>query len=173
MIHLTPADYRTMPWANGRGQTVELLREDRDGGLLYRLSMALVTEDGPFSLFPGIERVVTVISGPGFGLAGDGLHLEVRPLMPVAFAGDIPVRATGVTAPSEDFNVMTARGLPHPDVHIVSDCHLPEGGLLAVFALGPLSVNGTRLGLHDLAVTRGQARVKGGAAAIALRIFGV
>jgi len=171
MLHLTPADYRTMPWANGRGQTVELFREDRDGGLLYRLSMALVTEDGPFSLLPGIERVLTVISGPGFDLEGEGLHLEARPLMPVAFAGDIPIRATGVTAPSEDFNVMTARSLPLPEVRVVRDCHLPEGGLLGVFALGPLTVNGSRLALHDLALTRGDARVKGGADAIAVRIF--
>ena len=72
MRHLTPSDYVAMPWANGRGQTVEMLREvGPDGGLLLRLSMASVVEDGPFSIFPGVERNLTVISGPGFDLLGE------------------------------------------------------------------------------------------------------
>ena len=41
MMHLTEADYREMPWANGRGNTVEMLRVDKpDGRLLWRLSRA-------------------------------------------------------------------------------------------------------------------------------------
>ena len=58
--HLTKADYRTMPWANGLGQTVEMIRVEGDQGLLWRLSMASVVEDGDFSIFPGIERNLTV-----------------------------------------------------------------------------------------------------------------
>ena len=27
--HLTKADYRTMPWANGLGQTVEMIRVEK------------------------------------------------------------------------------------------------------------------------------------------------
>lgn len=39
--HLTAANYLVMPWANGLGQTVEMLRrEDDEGELLWRLSMA-------------------------------------------------------------------------------------------------------------------------------------
>ena len=48
MIHLTQADYRIQPWANGRGQTVELARADDAQGMVWRLSVAAVVEDGPF-----------------------------------------------------------------------------------------------------------------------------
>ena len=51
--HLTARDFKVMPWANGKGQTVEMWRQDRDGALLWRLSRAAVVEDGDFSNFPG------------------------------------------------------------------------------------------------------------------------
>jgi len=96
MRHLTPADYTTMPWANGKGRTIEMLRVEAEGRLKWRLSRASVVENGDFSLFPGIERNLTVLTGPGFDLVGKGLHLAARPLAPVEFPGDLPVRAEGV-----------------------------------------------------------------------------
>lgn len=134
---LEAADFRTMPWANGKGVTVELARADGPAGLLWRLSRASVVEDGPFSVFPGVERNLTVLTGPGFGLAGDGIMLQARPFAPVAFAGDVPVAACGVTAPSDDFNVMTARTLPRPEVRVIAAAarlEPPAGGLLALYA---------------------------------------
>ncbi len=50
----------------GAAQTVEMLRMERDGAVLLRLSRAAVVEDGDFRLFAGIDRNLTVISGPGF-----------------------------------------------------------------------------------------------------------
>lgn len=70
---LTPADFRPMPWANGKGVTIELARADGPGGMLWRLSRASVAENGPFSIFPGIERNLTILTGPGFDLIGDGI----------------------------------------------------------------------------------------------------
>ena len=91
--HLTPAKYTPMPWANGRGTTIEMLRENGpDGALRLRLSMASVVEDGPFSSFPGVERSLTVISGPGFDLVGDS-RFSALPMVPVAFPGDVPLAA--------------------------------------------------------------------------------
>ncbi|MDP3262231.1 MAG: HutD family protein [Tabrizicola sp.] len=153
MIHLTPADYRQQPWANGRGTTIELYRIETGDQLLLRLSMATVNEDGPFSLFPGIERNLTVLTGPGFTLTGDTLRLEARPLIPIAFPGDVPLTASDVIAPSTDFNVMTARALPRPVVRVLSQANLNAGGRRAIFALGPTFVNGTALARHDLVVT--------------------
>ena len=85
MRHLTQAHYTRQAWKNGRGTTTELWRLERDGQLLVRLSRAAVVEDGPFSLFPGIERNLTVLSGPGFRLTGGGLDFRCEPLVPVAF----------------------------------------------------------------------------------------
>ena len=134
--HLTAADYRPMPWANGKGVTIEMARADGPEGMLWRLSRASVVEDGPFSIFPAVERNLTVLTGPGFDLVGQGLHLAARPMVPVAFAGDIPLQAEGVTAPSDDFNVMTARSLPRPQVRVLVATERltpPSGGLLAVY----------------------------------------
>ena len=152
--HLTPVDYTVMPWANGKGTTIEMLREDENGGLKWRLSRASVVEDGDFSIFPGVERTLTVLTGPGFDLVGSGLHLAARPLVPVRFAGDVAIRAEGVSAPSDDFNVMTARGLPRPEVAVVAgEMTLPKGGLLAVYALTATSANGRDMDPNDLLMT--------------------
>ncbi len=170
MKHLTPADYRVQPWANGRGQTVELLRLEQDGVLALRLSMATVAEDGPFSIFPGIDRNLTVISGPGFDLRGDGLALTCAPLMPVAFPGDVQVQATGThNQPSDDFNVMTARHLPRPIVTVEHDATLPAGGTLYLFALGTASVNDRPMARHDLIIADGPAHISG-AGVIVVRV---
>lgn len=165
ITHLSQSDFKTMPWANGKGITAELLRIDRAGQLVLRLSRAMVVEDGPFSLFPGIERNLTVLSGPGFDLVGEGMHLAALPLAPVAFAGDVAVRAAGVTAPSEDFNVMTARNLPLPKVWVQAAGEAPAGAILALAEgrIGGLDVARFDLILadqslhHDMAVIVVQA----------------
>ncbi len=168
--HLTPADYKSMAWANGKGVTVEMLRVDRDGGLLWRLSRASVVEEGDFSLFPGIERNLTVISGPGFELVGQGLHLQAKPLVPVAFPGDIALRAARVTDPSDDFNVLTARSVHLPKVQVIQGhTHMPGGDTLAIFALSHSTVNGIAVARHDLIITDNAVTAEGHI--IAVRLF--
>lgn len=174
MRHLTPANYTRQPWKNGRGTTTELWRLERDGQLLVRLSRAAVVEDGPFSLFPGIERNLTVLSGPGFRLTGSGLDLRCDPLVPVAFPGDVALIATDTRGrPSDDFNVMTARHLPRPQVRLVQTGVLPAGGLLALYALGPCGVNGTGLDGGHLVLTGTAATVLGEGPVIAVRLVGL
>lgn len=167
---LGPADFRIQPWANGRGRTVELWRLERDGALLVRLSVATVAEDGPFSLFPGIARNLTVIDGPGFRLEGEGVALDCAPLVPVAFAGDVAVRASGTAAgPSRDFNVMTSATLPRPEVCVVTGADLPAGGLLALYALAPSVVDGKALPQGHLLLAQTALTVSGLALAVRLR----
>ena len=171
MRHLTRADYHEMPWANGRGKTIELLKAlAPGGGMLWRLSMATVAEDGPFSSFPGIERNLTVIDGPGFDLVG-GITLRADPLRPVAFAGDIPVRAARVTGIAVDFNVMTQRNLPRPKVVVVKAGQVdPAGSMLCLFALDPSIVSGRTLARHDLLVEAPLSIVEGGTV-LAIQLF--
>ncbi len=164
MTHLTRGDYTAMPWANGRGTTIEMLRETGpDETLRLRLSMASVVEDGPFSIFPGIERNLTVISGPGFDLEGEW-RIRASPFTPVAFPGDKPIAARGVMAPSDDFNVMSARALPLPEVRVETDTEVspPNVGRLAIFALDDARVSDRAVAKHDLILTDEKALLSGG-----------
>jgi environmental stress-induced protein Ves len=134
--NLTAANFRMMPWANGKGVTIELARADGPEGMLWRLSRASVVENGAFSIFSGVERNLTVLTGPGFDLTGQGIAVQARPFAPVAFPGDVAVVASGVTEPSDDFNVMTARALPRPEVRVIMATQTlapPPGGLLALY----------------------------------------
>jgi environmental stress-induced protein Ves len=174
MIHLRPADYTRQPWKNGRGTTTELWRLERDGQFLARLSRASVVEDGPFSLFPGIERNLTVLSGPGFRLTGGGLDFRCEPLVPVAFPGDVALQATETEGmQSDDFNVMTARDLPRPEVIVAQNGPLAAGGTLALYALGPCQANDISLARDDLILTDEAVTLKGDRPVIAVRILGL
>ena len=120
--HLRPADFSVMQWQNGRGTTTELFREnDATGDLLWRLSRADVTESGPFSALPGIDRILMLLEGVGFDL-DFGTHGYVKvtePLVPVVFSGDWPTRAENVRGPSRDLNLMLARGRAAAEISVI------------------------------------------------------
>jgi environmental stress-induced protein Ves len=79
------------PWANGGGTTRELARAD-DG--TWRISLAEIAADGPFSGFPGRQRLLTVVEGPVLSLEVDGERHVVEPQRPFAFSGDATVVAS-------------------------------------------------------------------------------
>lgn len=108
--HLKPADYRVMPWKNGAGSTTEIAVEALPaGGFLWRVSMADLVQSGPFSVFSGVDRIITPIAGPAFRLrhAGRGDQV-VTPFVPYAFSGDWTTEAK-LEGPGKDYNVMVRR----------------------------------------------------------------
>ena len=150
------AKAKVVPWANGRGETRELLRlEGADGALLLRLSVADVVEPGPFSALPGIDRLLTLIEGPGFDLSIDGRRVAVRHLAPVAFAGEAAVSATVVPGPSRDFNVMTGRARMAASVTVHRGAFTAGEGKRFLFVVaGVFGVRGETLAAGDLAELR-------------------
>ena len=113
---LTRADGRNVPWKNGRGTTLELAVWPEGSSLeradfAWRLSAARVAENGPFSLFPGCERILTVTEGAGLVLAHGPAapRARLRRLEPYRFAGDWPTTAELVAGPIADFNVIQHR----------------------------------------------------------------
>jgi uncharacterized protein len=171
--HLTQADYRAQPWANGRGETLELCRRDSTRGMLWRLSVAMVAEDGPFSRLDGIERVLTVIDGPGFDLVGDGMRLRADPMRPLAFAGEAALAAKGVSAPSRDFNLMVARGSVGATLTVGREGQA-QAETVALFSPtgGLVTVNGGLIRLEplDLVLTQGLAIFRAEAPLIAVTL---
>jgi uncharacterized protein len=125
------ADLAPKPWKNGGGTTTEIAVspegadfEDFD----WRLSIADVASDGPFSLFPNIDRTLTVIEGKGLAMTIDGGEpLTLTPSSsPLSFPGDVPVEAHLVRGAIRDFNVMTRRGRVR---HAVSRHNLADDSL--------------------------------------------
>ncbi|MFC7396888.1 HutD family protein [Chelatococcus sp. GCM10030263] len=112
---LRAADHKRMPWKNGGGETVEIAVFPADaalGDFTWRVSMASVATDGPFSIFPEIDRTLSVLSGAGMELTieGQGEVVLDRSSPPHAFPADVPTKARLIDGPITDLNVMTRRG---------------------------------------------------------------
>lgn len=106
-MHLiAPDQFLTQPWKNGGGVTHEIARREEGGHLLWRLSIAEVATDGPFSSFPGLTRILTVIEGAGLYLHTPNIRLDALPLKPVRFAGDMTIDSRLIDGPVRDFNLI-------------------------------------------------------------------
>ena len=69
---LRAADGRRMPWKNGGGETLEIAVHPPGADLDrvdWRVSLATVATDGPFSRLPRLDRTLTVIQGEGLELS--------------------------------------------------------------------------------------------------------
>ncbi len=88
------AEGRVMPWKNGGGSTLELLREPGatpDDPPALRVSIADLTADGPFSAFPHVDRVILLLEGAGVRLRFADREVTLdRQGEPFAFPGEAP-----------------------------------------------------------------------------------
>ncbi|AGB72885.1 MULTISPECIES: HutD/Ves family protein [Rhizobium] len=112
---LRASDHKRMPWKNGGGETVEIAVSPDGAGLAdfdWRVSMATVATDGPFSVFPGIDRTLSILDGEGMTLFIEGRTPErlTQASEPLPFAADAPTSATLINGTITDLNVMTRRG---------------------------------------------------------------
>ena len=110
---IEPSQFTSMPWRNGLGSTTELIRRDLTGGdgFAWRLSMASVVEDGPFSNFTGYDRTLVLLKGAGMTLSYDNsdVHSDTldKPLQMAQFDGGCATHARLHCGAIEDFNIMT------------------------------------------------------------------
>jgi uncharacterized protein len=112
---LRASDHKQMPWKNGGGVTTEIAVAPAGadvGGFHWRVSMATVASDGPFSSFENVDRILTVLDGAGMDLevAGMAPVCLTAASAPFAFPGDVATSATLVSGTITDLNVMTRRG---------------------------------------------------------------
>jgi environmental stress-induced protein Ves len=109
MLHLRREQYRSMPWRNGKGVTQEIAREPREGDdFHWRLSLATVASNGPFSSYAGYRRSVSLIDGEGFQLGIDGQDPVVLDWFgaTLLFPGDAPTHCTLINGPATDLSLM-------------------------------------------------------------------
>ena len=129
---LTPNDYRSMPWKNGAGRTTEIAVHPPGAALdafAWRVSIADVEQDGPFSRFPGIDRTIVLLGGSGMRLRGTGMgpkgtvretELSTR-FVAHDFSGDDAIDCTLLAGPCRDFNAMFRRSRARGRVAVVRD----------------------------------------------------
>lgn len=108
---LPATGYRRTRWKNGGGWTTEIAVEPADSdvgsGFDWRVSIAEIEQDGPFSPFPGVERDLFLLDGNGMDLLVDDREVRMdQPLQRIHFSGDSAVDCRLIDGPTRDFNVM-------------------------------------------------------------------
>lgn len=98
-----------MPWANGRGTSYEVVRGGGDPWS-WRVAIAPVVEDGPFSSLPGVDRWLAVMDDAPIVLVIDGTECGAHRGEVVAFAGESQVTARLPDGPTRDCGLMVRRG---------------------------------------------------------------
>lgn len=110
-------DLVAQPWKNGGGVTREIVSWPPGSTVTHfdwRVSIAHIARSGPFSAFPGVDRVITLLEGAGVALkavGGSVNHRLDQALQPFAFKGEVPMQADLLGADCHDFNVMTRRAV--------------------------------------------------------------
>ena len=115
-------EHRAMPWANGLGTSYEVASDrNADGEWTWRVAIAPVVIDGPFSVMPGVDRQLVVINGEGMTLSIDGEIVECPPGRVVRFAGDSVTIARLVDGPVVDLGLMTVRSSVIGSMVVIAD----------------------------------------------------
>lgn len=108
------ASLRPAPWKNGGGSTTEIAVFPASAGFEefdWRVSLATISQSGPFSCFPGIDRSLALVDGDGVLLDFGDERYVLSPSEPlIEFDGEAAVHATVTGSLTTDFNVMTRRG---------------------------------------------------------------
>ncbi|KSB91441.1 hypothetical protein AS593_10900 [Caulobacter vibrioides] len=156
-MRLLPATDRTpAPWKNGGGTTWEIAVQPPGADLSafdWRLSIAEVATAGPFSVFPGVDRVLTVIAGSGLRLTIEGLGDVVldETSRPLPFSGDAPAAATLDGGPIRDLNLMVRRGSWRGSVRRIDGAETitATARITVLVALVPAKVDDQILAVED------------------------
>ena len=156
-------DCRTTPWKNGGGSTTEIAAGPEGASLDtfdWRVSMARVASDGPFSDFPGIDRTLAVINGAGMllSIGSDAPVMLSSGTEPVSFAGDTPTSARLTEGEITDLNVMTRRGrFSHRLSRVTTSvsCDFAEDDIAIVLSLDDMAT--VNCGQDSLTLAHGDA----------------
>ena len=103
-------DAQSISWPNGTGLTREIFRQPPDqADFEWRLSVADVSQSGPFSTLVGIDRTIVFCQGPRMTLSVDGRSADLELRKPFHFSGDSTTTCQVPEGPTRDVNVMTNR----------------------------------------------------------------
>jgi environmental stress-induced protein Ves len=123
---LDPSTVAPTPWRNGAGSTRELaVATDPDGRTRWRISVAALDRDAPFSLFPDMDRLFVAL-GP-LRLTVEGVVTTMAVGDQARFVGEASA-AVALYEPTTALNVITRRGRCHAEVALRrTDQPVPKG----------------------------------------------
>jgi uncharacterized protein len=101
-------------WKNDGGATREIAAYPLGSGFddfTWRVSIADVETDGPFSRFEGIDRTIVLLDGAGMSLTFNDAseHVLKQAFVPFEFVGEAQVSARLINGATQDFNLMIRR----------------------------------------------------------------
>ena len=176
---LNNADYRWVPWKNGGGMTQDLLKVPcaADVAAQWRISIARIDRSGPFSAYPGIERVFMPIDGAGLHLdyGGAAPARDVEPFEAVRFDGAWTTHCTlRGEQPCRAFNLLldqahAAGGLARRRLRGTAPFAAP-GAILLLYCLTGQVGAPTPLGPGDSLCVEEAAELSGDATLVEARI---
>ena len=149
-------EHVAMSWANGAGITYEVTRFPTSGDFDWRISLADIDNDGPFSVLEGIDRVLVLMEGNHMFLTHDDEAVRIDELVVFAFPGEIPFDCTLPAGPARDLNIMTRRGKVNASVRVVGggrhQIDATSGTHVIVGLRGETTLEGEVLKYRDAAV---------------------
>mgnify|MGYP001627821364 FL=1 len=139
-MRFSASETAAVPWKNGGGATRELALSEDARGLRWRLSLADIGQDGPFSPFPGLSRVHTILAGPGLTLANADVTLHACPFQPLHFDGGLALSAALAGGPCRAVNLIfdPARVAAGTSLHSPGPFAAPEGEKVIFLLKGAL-----------------------------------
>lgn len=132
------------PWRNGGGTTRELLAWPDAAAWQVRVSVADITQDGPFSAFPGIDRWFAVVEGAGVVLQFPaGAQFAGPHSPPLPFDGALAPGCCLQDGPTRDLNLMSRRQAGRSSMRRLrtgEDTMSGQATFCALFAAEPLQL---------------------------------
>jgi environmental stress-induced protein Ves len=169
-VLIRPSDRQRIPWKNGAGAT-EVVATGDGRPPAWRISVAdLGAARTTFSSFPGLDRVFTVVGDHGVTLSWAGRSVDLRPLEPHAFSGQLAPDCVP-SGPTSAFNVMVdaTAATAHVEPRRLSRSAVqtgPDAVTVVYVHRGSLTAGDDVLGMGDCLVVTRQSVVLTGTATI-------
>jgi environmental stress-induced protein Ves len=132
---IAPNQWSPAPWKNGGGSTVQLgifppTSSLAEANYIWRVSLATATQSGPFSEFPGYDRVLAVLGdrpmvlrhesdGTSEGTPNGAVEQILRPLEPYSVSGHLKTDCKILGDEVRDLNVMIKHDRGSVEMHVL------------------------------------------------------
>ena len=148
---LTPSQYRAIPWKNGGGVATDIAAVSAADGEVWRFGRTAIPVPGPFSDYPGYDRVQVVIRGSGLVLDGPAGEIDLRaPFKIVRYRGELKLTSRLEAGAVEVVNLIGRRADVAVDMQILHAGKSLQLGKGLHFAYAPTEAS--TIGEHTLAV---------------------